>query len=471
MDDLVAILILVLTVPVLRWLAPADRLLRTLLWGLWGAGVVGGVVARAAWGGFAGCVAAALAFAVVLGLALVHCLVARREWPARAMGIALCALTVVGGFQRIARFDQLKDEPLLPDVAYYRTQAQRVSSPFAAGNKAPLWPAVTAPLIRLFPDETWPIRAASCCAGIAVIPLMALVLGRFLGNPVGVLVAGVCALDTWMIDLCGQGLREEANLCLWLLFAAAVFGRDGPAGRGWLWAGLLGGGLLLLRNTNVAALFAVIIYAAAVGAWRWRRSGAGAWRPWQCAAAILMPLILVTPFYVNQWRKTGDAFHLEHRDARFYVNREFGGSRIPARPVTMPPPEVLEHDPYAGDPVSAFDYVFRLRPPREAVYNQFRGTVVSMLGCGFGWWPPEWFGILCAVGTLGLLVLPMRWMTILVTASMAGMPAHLISIGMLERRMLLQAYPFWLAGGVALLWAALARGLEAWRTKEPAPRA
>ena len=75
----------------------------------------------------------------------------------------------------------------------------------------------------------------------------------------------------------------------------------------------------------------------------------------------------------------------------------------------------------------------------------------------------EWFGLLCAVGTIGLLAVPARWMTLFVVASIAGMPAHLIAIGVLEQRMILQAYPFWLAGGVGLLCAGIARGVAAWQ--------
>lgn len=454
MYDVAAVLTLVLAALALYWLAPTDRMLRLILWGLWGAGIGATIAARNAGGGFAGSVGAAITFAVLVGLAATDALVARRIWPAHAMGVALCVLTATGAFTRAIRFDQLRNEALQPDVVYYRQQAARTWNPFAAGNKTPLWSAMHAPLVRLYPDDPHVMRVLSCCAGIAVVPLLAAVLGRFLGGLVGVLVAGLCAVDTWMIDLCCQGLREETNLILWLLFAAVAFRRDGPSPRGWFGAGVIGGLLLLLRNTNIPALFVLLGYAALT-----RR-----WRVWQGAAAIALPLAIVAPFYVNQWRQYGDALHLEHRDARYYVNGEFSGHEKPSRPVSMPSVAELSRDPYAGEPVSPFDYLFRLRPLKAAIQGQIYGISRAMLGYPYGWGPPiGWFGLVCAAGTIGLLVLPTRWMTLFVLASLLGMQAHLIAIGMIEQRMVLQGYPFWLAGGINLLCAVLGRGLAAWQ--------
>jgi hypothetical protein len=454
MYDVAAFLTLVSAGLALGWLRSTDRALRLMLWGLWGAGIGIAIAARTAWGGFAGAVAAAVALVVVVGLAAADTVAVRRTWPVRAMGVALCVLTSAGAFTRAVRFEQVRDEPLFPDVAYYRQQASRTWNPVAAGDKTPLWSALQAPLVRLYPDEPAVMRVLSCCAGIAVVPLTAVVIGRFLGNAVGVIVAGLCALDTWMIDLCCQGLREETNLILWLLLFATAFRRDGPSRRGWLGAGLLGGLLLLLRNTNLPALIVVLFYAVLM-----RR-----WRPWQGAVAVVLPILIVLPFYVNQWRQYGDAFHLEHRDARYYVNGEFGGGRsTPARPVSMPDAVERSRDPYAGDPVSPFAYLFRLRPLRTALHEQVTGVISAMLGFPYGYGPPvEWFGLLCAAGTIGLLVLPVRWMTLFVVASILGMQAHLIAIRMLEQRMILQAYLFWMAGGIYLLCAVVARGVAAW---------
>jgi len=458
MYELCAVLILVLAGFALRWLPSPDRGLRLTLWGLWAAGIVATVAARIAWGGFAGSVAAATAFAVLVGLALTDMVVSRRAWPARALGVALCVLTAVSAFTRAVRFDQVRGEPLQPDVVYYRQHAAETANPFAAGNKTPLWSALHAPLVRLYPDEPAVMRILSCCAGIGVVPLIAAVIGRFLGGVVGVVVAGFCALDTWMIDLCCQGLREEPNLILWLLLFAGAFRSDGPSPRGWLAAGLLGGVLALLRNTNWPAMIVILGYAALT-----RR-----WQAWQSVLALLLPVAIASPFYVNQWRQYGDAFYLEHRDTRYYVNGEFGGSRNLPAGVTMPPPEERARNPYAGDPVSPFDYLFRLRPLKAALYGQWYGITRTVLGYSFGWAPPtEWLGLICAAGLAGLRLVPARWMTLFVIASVAGMQAHLIAIGTLEQRMILQAYPFWLAGGINLLCAVVARGVGVWKRDGP----
>ncbi len=463
MYDAVTLLNCLLAGLIVRRLAPRERPRRAAWAGLLFAGGIAVVAVRLLAGAYPACAAATAVFGLLFGLGAVDTLANRRTWPPRAVGVALCVLTAAAAFPRAIRFEQVREDALFPDVVYYRQQAQRTWSPFAAGNKAPLWSALHAPIVRWFPDDPGAMRIPSCLAGIAAVPLTGAVLGRFLGAPVGIVVAGLCAFDTWMIDLSCQGLREDANLILWLLFFRAAFpapkrasppprGRD----RGWLAAGVTGGLLLLLRNTNLPALTAMLLCMIAL-----RR-----WRPTERALAVALPLAIVSPFYLNQWRHCGDPFHLERRDARYYCNGEFGAYPTrPLLPVAFPAPEVMDRDPFAGEPVSPLDYLFRMRPPGEALRNQASGVGRAMIGLAFGWQPVGWFGVLCAAGLAGMLVRPTWWMPLFFLSSVAGMPAHLIAIGRLEQRMLLQAYPFWLAGGVMLLWIILRRGVEAYATE------
>ena len=451
MYDIATGLTLALAALSTRWLTGPPHSPRWALWGGLGLGGTFVIAARLWLDAYAGMAAAATAFIILVGAGVMHALAVQRRWPAYGMRVALCAVTVAGAVPRTIRFEMVADEALLPDADYYRRQALATANPVAAGTKSPLWPAMNAPIVRLRPDDPAAMRVLSWAAGIGMLPMLAFALGRLLDPVVGVCVAGLCTFDSWLVHLCCEGLRDEFNLILWLAFAVSVFRTDGPRAWGWLWGGLIGGTLLLLRNTNLAALLALWACVAAARRWRW----------WQTALVGVMPLIIASPFYVNQWRRYGDPFALERRDARFYVNAEFGaGRRTPVRPVPMPTESQRLADPFAGPPVSPFDYLVRVRPWREALGNQFRGLCRILLGLEFGWRPPGWFGVLCAAGLAGLLVLPARWAPLFVLGSGLGMQAHLAAIGLLEERHILQAYPFWLAGGVSLLVFAARAGLQ-----------
>jgi hypothetical protein len=449
MFDTATILILVLGGASLRWLSPVQRGERRVAWTLFALGVAVVLVVRASLGPYEGMILAAAVYLCAVALGLVHILVIRETWPRHAMAIALCTVAATGAFMRALRFEQQAPNALFPDVKYYRAQATRTANPWAAGTKTPLWSALQAPLVRAFPEDPWIMRVLSCLAGIAVVPALGFVIGRALGGPVGVAVAALCALDTWMIDLCTHGLREHFNLLLWCALFAVAFGREGPRPRAWWKAGAVGGVLLMLRNTNFIPLVVLIGYAGLTRKWR----------AWQAAAGLALAFVIVAPFYVNQWRAYGDPFALEKRDTRYYVNREFGNRSNP--PFPMAPREARRRDPFAGQPVSPFAYLVSCRPLSEVVRNQWVGVRRVVSGRAFQRRPLTWLPLACGAGVIGLLLLPQRWLSLFFFASIVGMQAHLIAIGVLEQRMILQAYPIWLAGGFFLIWIIAKRGFAA----------
>jgi hypothetical protein len=388
-------------------------------------------------------------------------LLVRRLWPARALILALAAVTAVGAYQRADRFDQVvhaADRRLQPDVRYYVAQAQRTANPFAAGWKSPLWPALNAPLVRVLNDPGLGIRLASWFFGVLMLPAVGWVMGRLFNAAAGVIVAGVLALDTWLIDLCCEGLREEIGVCLWMLVLGLLFVPRRASWTNAAAAGAAGGALLLLRNIEVAPLAAVTLLAT----FQRRLSPGGG------AAALLMPLLIVSPFYVNQWRTTGDAFAMEKRDARYHANIEFG-ARGPAG-LEMSSPAESAADLYAGRPLSPAAYLLGHRTPGEFLFYQWAGIRSVVMGDPFHFQASDWIQWACTAGLLASVVCRrQRFAMLFVLASLIGMRAHLQAVDQLDERLLLPVLVIWLSAGWWLITTLIHRGLERAQAVTPPP--
>jgi hypothetical protein len=289
-----------------------------------------------------------------------------------------------------------------------------------------------------------------------MVPAVALVIGRLFEHFVGIVVAGTLAMDSWLIDLCSEGLREELGICLWMAVFVLLFGRGQFTWRRVLAAGAVSGVLLLLRNTDSPVLMVLLAYGLI-------RARTPALRT---AIGLALPIVLVAPFYLNQWRAHGDAFYLEKRDARYHANLEFHSRGAPPG-LSMPTAEEYAKDLYAGEPLSPAAYLFRYHTLRELTAGQWTGLRVVLTGKFFTG-VVEWFGLICAAGLAAtLLRAEQRFAGIFAAGSILGIRAHLIATGSFEARHLLPVMVVWLAAGWWLIAAAARAGLLKWAATKP----
>ncbi len=358
-------------------------------------------------------------------------------------------------FQQVIEAD---DRQLQPDVRYYQQQALRTANPFAAGWKSPLWSAMHAPIVRHASDPDLAMRVLSWSFGILMLPAVAVGMARLFEPIVGVVVAAFLAVEPWSIDLCTQGLREEFGVCLWMAVLVLLFDLRAVASGPVTWrrvisAGFVGGVLLLLRNTAVVPLLVLMAWATVSQRWPVRRA----------AVALLLPIGMVLPFYVNQWRVFGDPAAMEKRDARFHANLEFAARPPPG--LSMPAPQEFEHDPFAGEPLSPAAYLLKLHTPKQFVGYQSRGITRIVTGEPFESLCSHWLRLICAFGLIATAVLPrMRFAIVFVLASAIGIPAHLSAINQLELRLLLPVLIIWLAAGWWWIATIIRTGGRRWLT-------
>jgi hypothetical protein len=392
-------------------------------------------------------------------------LVLHRTWPQRSFVVALAVVTATGAYWRAHQLADVlvaSDHPLQADAVYYQHQALETANPFAAGQKSPLWPALNAPLVRLMQDKDAAMRLLSWAFGILMLPAAAWGIGRLFEPVVGVIVAGTLAVDSYLWDLCTQGLREELGVCLWMILLVLLFARGGFSWPRTLAAGIIGGVLLLLRNTDIPVLLALTAYALIRTYTPLPRLSAG----------LLLPVAIAAPFYVNQYRAYGDPFCLEKRDTRYHANFEFMGRPVPPG-LSMPAPEEFKKDLYAGQPLSPAAYLLKFHTPRQFIANQWAGLTHVVLGEPFSAEVSGWLRLACAAGlTATLLRTRERFAAFFVAGSVLGIRAHLIATGSFEERLLLPVMVIWLAAGWWLLACAIRAGLPRWLliTRHPEPR-
>lgn len=397
---------------------------------------------------------ASVGMVVLVGLLAGYWLVVRREWPKGAMVLALAAVTAAGTFWRQEVMEQVRANPLQPDVRHFQQQAQRTFNPYAAGLKSPLWSAMHAPLLRLAANPDHAMRFWSWVFGVAMLPIVGLVIGRLFDPVVGVVVAGLLAADSYLANLCCEGLREEMGLCLWMAVLLLLFEGDSRSWKRVVLAGAAGGVLIWLRNVELVPLAALPAWAAIS-----RR-----WTLLQAAVALLLSLLIVLPFYVNQYRTYGNALAMEQREARGLVNLEFLGQSVPAD-VAMPTAEQVAADPFAGEPVSPAKYLFGMRSPRDLVSRQLRGLYHVLAGRSFEYGYSRWTALACGAGLVAtVLSRRHRFVIVMVLFSLLGLRAHMVSLGHVDLRLLLPVMVMWLTAGTWFVALLVRLGGRRWLT-------
>lgn len=397
-----------------------------------------------------------LGMVILVGLLLGYRLALRREWPAGAMVLALAVVTAAGTFWRQDRLELARAEPLHPDVRHFQQQARQTFNPYAAGLKSPLWSAMHAPVIRLADEPDHAMRFWSWVFGIAMLPIAGLVIGRLFDPVVGVVVAGWLAADSYLVSLCCDGLREEMGLCLWMAVLYLLFNRPGASWKRAILAGIAGGVLIWLRNVEVVPLMALLVWAIVSQRWLWR----------QAVVGLVVPLLVVLPFYINQYRAFGDPFAMEKREARSQVNLEFMGRPVPGG-VSMPTAQDLAQDPFAGEPISPAKYLLGMHSVSDLARRQWQGMYEVLSGRLFEYAFSRWTALACAAGLVATaLSRRHRFAIVLVLFSLLGMRAHMISLGHLDLRLLLPVMVMWLTAGVWLVALLVRIGGRRWLALE-----
>jgi hypothetical protein len=285
---------------------------------------------------------------------------------------ALFAFTVLGialiGFS--IRWDLLVEKAghlLDPDARGYYTIATTAPGLFQTACDIP--PYAREPFfiwaIRLFYLFT-PATETSLRFFTVLLSLGALIAGAYFGRAVGnafvgVVVALLMAVNSNLIFMSVRGLRLELYILVILAFAACLMFLRPRKAAGFTLLGITTG---ILHLSRITSLSFTILLVPIVGIMR-------QWKAMHVGLALGIGVLLVIPHLVfnYSYKDSRDPFFSANIHARFYRNIEFQGEE------GFPSVDAVRADPYAGPPITTFQYLFGLHSIPDIVRTSLRGAV------------------------------------------------------------------------------------------------
>ena len=223
------------------------------------------------------------------------------------VAVLLALVLLTGSAVRIQRLHNSPPNKLLADVRTYIAGALRVSLSTPCGGHYTTGPMVlwvdraaieAGSLFGLGPKQA--VKYGTSLLSLGTLCFFFLWARALAGSWGAFAAAMFAALNPLLAEMDISGGRDTPFM-FWLncfcFFAFAVKGQRAK----WLGMGLAGG---MLGLTRINSLLLVIVIS---GLSLWRAAGKGFWRPW--LGAVLIAMILASPFVAAQWIIKGDPLY------------------------------------------------------------------------------------------------------------------------------------------------------------------
>ncbi|MFM8552521.1 MAG: hypothetical protein ACKOCD_09510 [Nitrospiraceae bacterium] len=279
---------------------------------------------------------------------------------------ALAGLFVWGLGRRIVAFSHMLDQKLETDVVAYREMARTLTDPYDTAFREPLWIWITKGWLTVAGWEAPQIRALSLIFSLVVIGLAYKVFRDYTGRPmIGGLVAVLLFMNPYLIRLSVRGFREEAYTAalLVVVYFALVPTPKLSLRLQAVGLALAGAVAQLIRFNSYAFLVPLLLV------WAWRKTQ----RRWGYVAVPALFILAVSlPHVIHNYKAYGDPlysvnFHFTwFRNYEFVVKKGLFCEGCPTR-------DQYYDTPYAGPPISGFQYIFGLHSIPEIVGIMMQG--------------------------------------------------------------------------------------------------
>lgn len=166
-------------------------------------------------------------------------------------------------------------------------------------------------------------------------------------NVLSLLSALLSALSPQFIFMSIRGLRFELYLIFINIFFALTLSMKGEQKfYKFLTAGVIGGILNLIRSSTLSWLLLVLIVLAIRNKWLW----------WRAVLIVLISIGILTPHLIHNYKfaPEPDPLFTNNIHAHFYRNLEFKDR------LGFLTTEEFKQNPYSGEPITIFQYYFKL---------------------------------------------------------------------------------------------------------------
>jgi hypothetical protein len=250
--------------------------------------------------------------------------------------------------------------PLSSDAGSIVEAARRMRWFYDSGWREPLFPFLTRLLMAASIPGGTAIKIVSALSSLLACASILVITERRAGSWAAV-IAGLVLMIHDRFTVYGiSGDRVTLAAALLLIHAQLLF--HSPPSKSRTGALALTGALLpLLRIETLAVVIGAAIMRAVVHRREERELRT-------LAVATAVSLVLVAPYPIAEFLRTGVPMPGSAIHARFWANCEFtGGAGFPADRADF------QKDPYRGAPISPMTYIFGMHSPREVAVRYLRG--------------------------------------------------------------------------------------------------
>ncbi len=348
---------------------------------------------------------------------------------------ALGGILAWGGSCRLGALIELAPVEPSGDALHYMLLAQAMRSPYDTGFREPFWTWMIKMWFWLVGESGLHLRLLT--VGLSLLVLLAgyKLFRDYTDRPlVGILVAGLLAVNPYLIRLSVQGLREEAYMLavLCVVYGVVVADRRWSVKGQAIGLACSGAAVQLLRFSSYVFLIPLLLI------WAWRQ-GPGKWK------IVILPLAMIVavsvPHLVHNAREFGDPMYsvnihfLYARNYEFMIVKQTGCQGCPTR----------FEDCCTGPALSAKEYLFGMHTPEELLERTVRGYLDLYLR------PTELFEIQSGTRSpmgftfyllgLGLVLLGSYRGVLVVILLLANVVPFALSLG-IDPRLGVQTIPF-----------------------------
>lgn len=265
-------------------------------------------------------------------------------------GFVIVQLIFFAAFLRVDALGEARFQVLDADAAGFRRIANSMHWFYDSQSREPLFILGVKAMLSLFGDNDLSVRLTSFVFSVALVPAIWFT-GREIRSPVaGTIAATLVALSPNWGFQSTRGLRLEAFTLALLLLTATIFSvRERSERTRTVWMGFAGAALCLVRITSLW----FCLFGIAYGVYR----TGGRLRSFLVPAALIV--IALIPVWIYGAATFDDPLHTVNIHIRFYRNLEFVDQP------GMPTSEEIAADPYAGAPVTPFEFFFKMHSATE----------------------------------------------------------------------------------------------------------
>lgn len=281
--------------------------------------------------------------------------------------VTMTIIILVGLYLRWNILTDIQLNHLAGDAQQYRDLAINLTNPFSTGTREPFFVWMQKGFQLVFGNGPLTSRLISLCFSLLLI-YATYYLGKIIsGTRTALLSTAIISLNPWLASQSVRGLRLELYSVMLICFVVLLIKLKRTRHTGFLIAASIMGGFLSLLRINSFWLVLVPLFI-----WSLLYTKR---KLWSVLPAVLIPLIMIVPHLIHNYRVFKDPWHSINTHVLYYKNYEV---RSNMNYTTLKELEIDEA--YSGEKETPFKYIFQRHSISQVITNTVKGYLAVYNG-------------------------------------------------------------------------------------------